>query len=75
MYRLANIEEIEITNNSVTNFINEECSDEDDYGISMTILYADSNNKCGKFQVICNGLYSNLNNNNKKYFYEIYRKY
>jgi hypothetical protein len=68
LYRLANIEEIEITNNSITNFINEECSDEDDYGIPMTILYADSNNKCGKFQVICNGLYSNLNNN-KKYFF------
>jgi len=66
LYRLANIEEIEVTNNSVTNFIDEECSDEDDYGIPMTILYANSNNKCGKFQAICNGLYSNLNNNKKE---------
>lgn len=51
------MEEIEITRNSVTKFIDNECSDEDDYGIPMTILYANSNNKCGKFEVICNGSY------------------
>lgn len=49
------MEEIEVTSNSLSKFIDDECNDEDDYGIPMTILYTDSNNKCGKFQVICNG--------------------
>jgi hypothetical protein len=65
LYRLANLEEIEITRNSLTKFIDDECNDEDDYGIPMTIIYADSNNKCGKFQAMCNGLYLNLNNKKK----------
>jgi len=52
-YQLANMEEIEITPNSLTKFLDDECSDEDDYGTPMTILYADSNNKCNKFQAIC----------------------
>jgi hypothetical protein len=51
------MEEIEITRNSITKFIDNECSDEDDYGIPMTILYTDSNNKCNKFEAICNGSY------------------
>jgi len=53
LYQLANLEEIEITPNSLPKFLDDECSDEDDYGIPMTILYTDINNKCGKFQAIC----------------------
>jgi len=54
IYRLADMEEIEINTNTVNNFLNEECSDEDDYGIEMTIFYADNNLKCGRFNAICN---------------------
>jgi hypothetical protein len=54
-YRLADMEEIEITRNTLTKFMDDECDDEDDYGIPMTIFYADSNSKCGRFTVPCNG--------------------
>jgi hypothetical protein len=46
---LVNIEEIEVTSNSLTKFLD----DDDDYGIPMTISYTDVNNKCGIFEVIC----------------------
>ena len=72
LYQLANMEEIEITPNSLTKFLDDECSDEDDYGIPMTILYTDINNKCGKFQVVCTGLYLNLNNRKRKYFQKFF---
>jgi hypothetical protein len=53
IYRLADLEEIEINNNTIKNFLDEECADEDDYGIEMTIFYADNNFKCGKFNAFC----------------------
>jgi hypothetical protein len=71
-----NIEEIEITSNSLAKFLDDECSDEDDYGIPMIIFYADINNKCGKFQVICNGLYRKLNTTRKeKNFFRRYKNF
>lgn len=54
VYRLADMEEIEINSNTVSNFLNEECADEDDFGIEMSIFYADNNLKCGKFTATCN---------------------
>ncbi len=57
IYRLADMEEIEINSNTVNNFLNEECADEDDFGIEMTIFYADNNLKCGKFTATCNRSY------------------
>jgi len=56
LYRLADMEEIEINSNTVNNFINDECADEEDYGIDMTIYYADNNLKCGQFTATCNQL-------------------
>jgi hypothetical protein len=54
LYRLADMEEIEINSNTVSNFLNEECTDEDDYGIEMTIFYFNNNLKCGQFSAVCN---------------------
>jgi len=54
IYRLADMEEIEINSNTVSNFLKEECDDEDDYGIEMTIFYADNSLKCNKFTATCN---------------------
>jgi len=54
LYRLANMEEIEITSNSIDNFLNDECADKDDYGIEMTIFYGDNSLKCSQFTAICN---------------------
>jgi len=54
IYKLADMEEIEINSNTVSNFLNEECADEDDYGIDMTIFYANNNLKCNQFTATCN---------------------
>lgn len=54
IYRLADMEEIEITSNTAKNFMNDECADEDDYGIEMTMFYADNNLKCNQFTATCN---------------------
>jgi len=54
LYRLSDMEEIEINSNTVKNFLNDECDDEDDHGIEMTIFYYDNNSKCGQFNAICN---------------------
>jgi len=54
LYRLADMEEIEINSNTVNNFLNEECSDEDDFGIEMTIFFYNNNLKCGQFTATCN---------------------
>ena len=56
VYRLADLEEIEIDRNTQKKFFDEECHDDDDHGIPMTIFYADSNsNKCDRFTATCNG--------------------
>jgi hypothetical protein len=55
IYKLADLEEIEINGNTLKNFINEECADEDDYGIEMTVFYADNNLKCNQLSATCNG--------------------
>ena len=57
LYRLADIEEIEVTSNSVNAFLDEECADEDDFGIEMTIFYYNNNLKCGQFTATCNRMY------------------
>jgi len=54
VYRFADMEEIEINSNTVSNFLNEECADEDDYGIEMTVFYYNNNLKCGQFSATCN---------------------
>jgi hypothetical protein len=58
LYRLADMEEIEINSNTVNAFIDEECADEDDYGIEMSIFYFNNNLKCGQFSANCNRSYS-----------------
>jgi hypothetical protein len=58
LYRLADMEEIEINSNSITNFLSDECDEEDDYGIDMSIFYFDNNLKCGQFTATCNRSYS-----------------
>ena len=55
VYRLADREEIEIDRNTQQKFFDEECHDNDDHGMPMTIFYADSNNKCDRFTATCNG--------------------
>jgi hypothetical protein len=57
LYKLADMEEIEINGNTLKNFMNNECDDEDDYGIEMTVFYAENNNnlKCNKLTATCNG--------------------
>jgi len=55
LYKLADMEEIEINGNTLKNFMNNECDDEDDYGIEMTVFYADNNSKCNKLTATCNG--------------------
>ncbi len=59
LYRLANMEEIEVNSNSVNAFLEEECADEDDYGIEMTIFYFNNNLKCSQFTATCNRSYFN----------------
>ena len=56
MYVLANMEEIEINADTVNKFMNEECDDEDDFGIDMSMFYFDNGNtKCGQLTATCNG--------------------
>lgn len=56
MYVLANMEEIEINADTMNKFMNDECDDEDDFGIDMTMFYHDNNNpKCGQLTATCNG--------------------
>jgi len=54
IYRLADMEEIEINSNLVNLFTEEECADEDDFGIDMTIFYYNNNLKCNQFTATCN---------------------
>ena len=55
VYGLANMEEIEVTTETVNKFLGEECDDEEDYAIEMTMFYYDNNRRCGQFSAICNG--------------------
>jgi len=52
-YRLAKMEEIEVNSNTAKKFLDDECSDTEDYGIEMTIFYTDANNKCDRFTAVC----------------------
>ena len=54
-YTLMNMEEIEVTANSVNAFISEECDDEEDHGIDMTIFYYAQQRQCGKLVTKCDG--------------------
>ena len=55
VYGLANLEEIEVNADTVNKFLAEECDDEDDHGIEMTMFYYDNNRRCGQFSAVCNG--------------------
>jgi len=55
-YTLVDMEEIEVTPNSLENFLRDECDDEEDYGIEMTIFYADEKTQCGRLTATCNEL-------------------
>jgi len=54
VFRLSDMEEIEITSTTVNNFLTEECNDEEDNGIDMTMFAYDNNLKCGQFNAVCN---------------------
>jgi len=54
VYRLADMEEIEVTGDTVKNFMEEECADEDDFGIEMTMWYYGNNVQCKQFTATCN---------------------
>jgi len=54
VYRLANMEEIEVTNNLGKQFFDDQCEDTDDHGIEMTIFYTNGIDKCADFKAICN---------------------
>lgn len=55
VYRLADMQEIEINRQTVKKFIDDQCHEEEDYGGTMTVFFADRNNKCDQFTTICNG--------------------
>jgi hypothetical protein len=54
-YELAPMEEIEINSDTMKRFLNDECADEDDYGIDMTMFFHENNRQCGQFTAKCNG--------------------
>lgn len=49
------MEEMEITLQSVTNFIKEECEEKSDENADMTIFYYANERQCGRFETKCNG--------------------
>lgn len=54
VYKLADLEEIEITGESAKLFLESECDDEEDHGIEMTIFYYKDNLKCNQLTATCN---------------------
>lgn len=54
LYKLADMEEIEVNSNTVTSFLNDECADEDDEGLEMTMFVADNNLQCNRYTATCN---------------------
>jgi len=54
IFKLSDMEEIEITSTTVNNFLTEECNDEEDNDIDMTMFAYDNNLKCGQFNAVCN---------------------
>ncbi|CAF1206225.1 unnamed protein product [Adineta ricciae] len=54
IYKFANMEEIEVNANTAKNFMDEECADEDDEGIEMTMFFANDKLQCNKFTATCN---------------------
>jgi len=54
LYRLADMEEIEITSETINHFIHEQCEEEEDYDIEMTMFIANNNLKCEKVTAVCN---------------------
>ena len=54
IYKLADMEEIEITVDSARLFLELECDDEEDQGIEMNIFYYKSDLKCNQMTATCN---------------------
>ncbi|CAF0957826.1 unnamed protein product [Adineta steineri] len=54
IYRLADLEEIEINANTAKSFMNDECTDEEDNGIELTMFFSDKDLKCNQFTATCN---------------------
>ncbi|CAF1069590.1 unnamed protein product [Adineta ricciae] len=54
IYKFANMEEIEVNANTAKNFMDEECADQDDEGIEMTMFFASDKLQCNKFTATCN---------------------
>jgi len=54
VYRFADMEEIEINANTAKSFMNDECAEEEDYGIELTMFFTEKDLKCNKFTAICN---------------------
>ncbi|UJR15992.1 hypothetical protein I4U23_002911 [Adineta vaga] len=54
LYKFADMEEIEINADTATTFMKEECEDEEDDGIEMTMFYASNDRQCNKFTATCN---------------------
>ena len=55
IYKFANMEEIEVNADTAKNFMDEECADEEDEGIEMTMFFASDKLQCNKFTAKCNG--------------------
>lgn len=58
VYELANIEEIEIDDGTLTKFATSECSDKQHYGVELTLFYFDDSRKCGQLNTVCDGNHS-----------------
>jgi len=53
-YKLANMEEIEVTSNLAKQYLDDQCEDSDDHGIELTVFYTNGVDKCADFKVVCN---------------------
>jgi hypothetical protein len=53
VYRLADMEEIEINRHTAKTFLDLQCRDDADYRSSMIVFYADQTNTCKQFTVTC----------------------
>jgi len=53
-YQLAKLEEIEVNSNTAKTFLDDQCDDDEDFQIDMTIFYLNGINKCDKFITKCN---------------------
>ena len=55
VYGLANIEEIEINDETLSKFVDGECKDKEQYGRQLTLFYYDNSRKCSQLDTVCDG--------------------